>query len=121
MTKTEIAWLAGLLEGEGWFGDFALRSGKRRTPGISLCMTDRDVVERAAKLMGDRHVSHLPAKPPRQAKYEVRLSGGPAISVMRTVLPYMGERRGEAIETLLWLYEGVDFRKPYRLKKDDAL
>jgi hypothetical protein len=47
LSKVDIAWLAGLLEGEGSF----MRGKRKDAPGISLAMTDRDVVERAAKLL----------------------------------------------------------------------
>lgn len=114
MTEIEIAWLAGLFEGECWFGDLKLGSGTRRTPTISITMTDQDVIEHVAELLG-RKVYVARPKPPRQKTYTVRMSGEPAISVMKLVLPYMGKRRREKIEEMLWLYEDVEFRKPYRI------
>jgi len=48
--KTAIAWTAGLLEGEGSFG----MSG--RSIAIGINMTDRDVIDRIAGVLGG-HIS----------------------------------------------------------------
>ena len=45
----DIAWLAGLLDGEGSFSVIANGSA----PGIKLGMKDKDIVERAALLMSN--------------------------------------------------------------------
>src|SRR5215472_89670 len=47
---TFIPWLAGLLEGEGYFGtvtNWVARKGYRY-PRVGIKMTDRDVIERVA-------------------------------------------------------------------------
>ncbi len=46
--NVDIAWLAGLVEGEGSF------HMSTRSIAIILTMTDRDVVERAATLLNGR-------------------------------------------------------------------
>lgn len=52
MTEIETAWLAGLLEGEGYFGTInSWVSGRcYRYPRIGVNMTDRDVIDRVATL-----------------------------------------------------------------------
>ena len=47
MDKIQTAWIAGLLEGEGYFGF----SKTRRFPYVSIEMTDRDVIQRASIVM----------------------------------------------------------------------
>ena len=93
MTNTETAWLAGLLEGEGCFTF-------NRTARVILGMTDRDVVERAAKLMKS---STLAKRLLSSGKtfFSVALCGRRACDLMIAVLPYMGERRRVKIESLL--------------------
>jgi hypothetical protein len=49
-----LAWLAGLLEGEGSF--IAARFGNHSYPRISVTMGDRDVLERAMTLMPGSHM-----------------------------------------------------------------
>lgn len=57
MTEIEVAWLAGLLEGEGSFGldTRALHKYKVSTappaPYIKISMVDKDVIERVAVLV----------------------------------------------------------------------
>lgn len=51
----DIYWLAGLLEGEGAFcvrGKLSNDGSKGAYPVIQVGSTDRDVIMRAAKLMG---------------------------------------------------------------------
>jgi hypothetical protein len=102
---TAAAWLAGLLEGEAWFGE-RRSEGRSPRPMIALKMTDRDVVERVAEMFGGKAVTRSKPKVGRD-QFTTRVAGVAAISIMRLILPWMGERRREAIEMLLWLYEDV--------------
>lgn len=91
----EILWLAGLLEGEG---SFDLHRG--RYPRIRLGMTDRDVVGRAATLIGAR--VRLTFRPkPYAATWHAEVSGPSAVAVMEAVLPHMGARRSARIAEIL--------------------
>lgn len=93
--RDDLLWLAGLLEGEGAF-DFH----RGRYPRIRLGMTDRDVVGRAATLIGSRvRLSLRPA--PAQATWHTEVSGKRADEVMRAILPFMGSRRSGKIATIL--------------------
>lgn len=47
MRTVDIAWAAGLFEGEG-----CISHSRHGTPTVSLCMTDEDVVKRFAKVVG---------------------------------------------------------------------
>ena len=94
--KKQLAWLAGLLEGEGtfWF--------RNSCAGMRLKMKDYDVVLRAHKIMGgwfDRD------------KYERRknwsrlwfceVSGEQALKAMKWILPFMGKRRSAKINEII--------------------
>jgi hypothetical protein len=50
MKDTELAWLAGLWKGEGSFKKPA--PSAPNLPLVTVSMTDQDVIERAANLMG---------------------------------------------------------------------
>ena len=91
MDPTQIAWAAGLFEGEGCmsFDDNLAR--------IKLSMTDKDVVERFAKIFNLKangpyyysgHRSHY--KP-----YYVTNSKKQSVvrDIVSTLLPYFGDRR----------------------------
>src|SRR5262245_34520344 len=101
MVKTlDIAWLAGILEGEA---SFSLRNG---SPKIQMQSTDKDVVERIAGIFGvPFHDS--PCKPCGPDHYKlvwgISVHGTRAISWMMTLFVLLGERRQakvrEVIET----------------------
>lgn len=93
--ERDLLWLAGLLEGEGTFD-----AHRGRYPRIRLGMTDRDVVGRAATLMGSgvrltlRHA-------PKQPTWHTEISGPRAEAIMRAILPHMGARRSGRIAEVL--------------------
>lgn len=98
MTAAETAWVAGVLEGEGCF-DY---NRTPKYPRIRLEMTDGDVVHRVQALTGGS--IRLPRnRHPSKWKDSVllTLNGDRAVSVMRAIRPWMGERRQEKIDTLL--------------------
>lgn len=88
-----IAWLAGLLEGEGSFA----RGPHAR---INLAMTDVDVVRRAADLMGGAEVYAIPV-PGQKTRYQFGVYGPTAAGWMMTLWPFMGARRRERISEQL--------------------
>lgn len=94
-TESECAWMAGLLEGEAWFG-------LDRGPAIVLRMSDRDVVDRVAVLWGGRKVDCLkPGLLGKLDSHRVRIGGRKAQEVMRRIRPWLGERRAARVDELL--------------------
>lgn len=94
-TTEDLIWLAGLLEGEG---SFDLHKGKY--PRIRVGMTDRDVVGRAATLLGAQVRTTLRPKP-LSATFHAEVSGARAAEAMAQLLPHMGARRSSKIATVL--------------------
>jgi hypothetical protein len=93
----DIAWLAGLLEGEGYFG--VNRSGTGTYPTITLEMTDEDVVRRAAAALGAIRVTRDEPRDGRwRTTYVATISGSAAAEWMRRLRPLMGRRRTQAID-----------------------
>jgi hypothetical protein len=94
----DIAWLAGLLEGEGWFG---LKD--KKWPVIGLQMTDCDIVIRAAFLLGVKS----PEKPyywkrkNHKPTWKCGIYGSRAIGWMMTLYQFLGERRREKIRFII--------------------
>ena len=103
LSAVDLAWLAGLLEGEVWFGVQHNNSGTSMTQRVNLAMTDRDVVERAAGLMGGK--IETCRRPPFKNIYRIQLSGANARSVMRVVRPLMGRRRSSRIDEIMAISE----------------
>ena len=116
LSSINIAWLAGLLEGEGSF----YASKRSTTPVIFLGMTDRDVVARAHALLGaaatvstihqHKRLAHHGARKPM---YRFEINGGAAASWMMTLYPFLGERRRARVQALLQRWRTAPF--PSRL------
>jgi hypothetical protein len=93
--RDDVLWLAGLLEGEGTFD---LHRG--RYPRVRVGMTDRDVVGRAATLIGSGVRLTLKRKP-YASTWHAEVSGPKATAVMKAILPHMGARRSGRIAEIL--------------------
>lgn len=111
MTETELAWLAGILEGEGSFILSTSRWGGRkyRYARIALSMTDRDVVERARLISGADCKLFEPAvkKANRKQQYRLWIDGKNAVRLMNLLRPLMGARRRAQIDEVLSQHEGL--------------
>jgi hypothetical protein len=65
-------------------------------------MTDRDVVERASQMMNGVSVIRKPGRAKNwQDQWSCHVDGEDALTVMRSVLPFMGERRSFRIQELI--------------------
>jgi hypothetical protein len=98
----DIAWLAGLLEGEGSFSVGVVRKGRqagKRRLQITLMMTDEDVVRRAAAIMKTKlYGPYGPYKTCNKPCWQIHVGAAKAAAWMMTLYSFMGERRKQAIE-----------------------
>lgn len=109
--REEIIWLAGLLEGEGTF--VKAHSGKNSIRA-RLAMTDKDVIETAARVFPPSGpISIRKMEPPYKEAYTISWSGKRAAVLSSTVLPYMHSRRTEKINQLLKLASKIEKRALY--------
>lgn len=90
LTVGDIRWLSGLLEGEGSF------FFRVRAPRLSVGMKDRDVVARAAKLLGGGLWG-----PFKNGMYQTAVVSVVAAGWMMTLYGLMGERRRGQIRRTL--------------------
>lgn len=96
MTQTELAWLAGWLEGEGCF---ELAEG--RYPRVTGTTTDRDIAERARSYAGGS-IYECQRDNGRKLRYDWRIAKrAEAEALMRELLPWMGDRRAAKIMEIL--------------------
>lgn len=102
MRRVDLAWLAGLWEGEGTF--MPGPPSRSHKPVIRLHMTDRDVVEHAANLMVasittiKRRYFHY------KTSYLISLRSARAVAWMTKLRPWMGKRRQKQIDRALACY-----------------
>lgn len=112
LTDTEIAWIAGLIEGEG---SISIRNrGKDRyevstaPPEISIkiAMTDKDVIEKFSKLVDKSYFSLKRKTVTNKTVYQISVSQKEkVIYLLESILPHMGQRRTQRItEALQHLY-----------------
>lgn len=100
--KEELIWLAGLLEGEGHFRFQPLKGKKSCFYNVVLAMIDKDVVERASRIMGSRSVRRINSQRPKWSPtFRTDLYGQHAIALMKQILPFMGQRRAAKIESII--------------------
>ena len=85
----DIAWLGGLLEGEGYF-----YLHDNHYPSIRLGMTDEDTVIKAAILMGSTVYSY-------KNTWITKVSSVRAIQWMFMLYPFLGERRRSRVANVL--------------------
>ena len=104
LSETEIAWIAGILEGEGYFGidnrskDRYEVSKSPPAPFIKISMVDEDIIQRLSKLLDKSYFS--PSRKTIKDKQVYTLHIGEkekVLFILQKILPYMGVRRGERI------------------------
>ena len=100
VTEIEIAWLAGLFEGEAYFG-LDTRSIKRYnvsisppSPFIKLAMVDKDIIERVSKLVNKNYFSPKRLTATGKQVYIVHIGDRKTlIELLPRLLSYFGKRR----------------------------
>ena len=102
ISATNLQWLAGILEGEGYFGmRVSSQQGRSDMPRITLHMTDLDIVQKAALLLGSKVRSYKQDNPKYKEMHETNVFGHRALAWMRVLEPHMGQRRKERIRAIL--------------------
>lgn len=109
LTDAELAWLGGVLEGAGNFWSKYRKDRGRRYPRVTVGATDRDTVETVAHLLGRLvgtepraiYEAKAPSRGSRKVRYQVSVTGAPAVTVMRLVRPLMHSRQAADIDEVL--------------------
>src|SRR4051812_3654464 len=103
-SSTDIAWLAGLLEGEGSFS--ILENGT--APQIKLAMNDSDIVQRAKFLTNHPGPVNTALLKSGNTSYIINICGNLAIQWMMTIYTLMGIRRKAKIREILLNWRGYE-------------
>ena len=120
VTTKEIAWLAGIIEGEGCISLHPARGP--RFPTLHVTMADRDVIERVTTLLrlatGRTYsrevgepikIDRRRRKPTHRDLYTTRIYGNRVVQWLMTIYPLLGvRRRTKAAEVIRTWY-----RAPY--------
>ena len=90
--STQHAWAAGLFEGEGCI----TTSSNGTYPSLQLEMTDKDIVDRFASIMGVGNVRYKDRKDKPSWKPTYRWTiqrKAEVVRILSMFLPYFGDRR----------------------------
>jgi hypothetical protein len=106
MNDGDLAWVAGYLEGEGWFSLFNCnnpRFGLYQYPRVACTSTDLDVLQRLQRLSGvGRIVGRKPREPHHAPPWQWTVSKSrEAVELMEAIYPHLGQRRRAKIDELL--------------------
>lgn len=75
-------------------------------PTISMVTTDRDVVDRVARLLGVNYIQHTrPSNKKWKTQYSVLQRGAKAVALMKMLRELMGARRKQQIDKALSSYK----------------
>lgn len=102
-TREEMAWLAGIFEGEGSI-ILENRSGPREyaTPRLQVNMVDRDVIEHLQAIAGGRVNRQKAQTPDRQDQWRWTLQGFLPVSyVLDRIWPWLHSRRRTRCEEVM--------------------
>ena len=97
----DILWLAGLIEGEGSF-----RGAKNGHVGITLGMTDEDIIDRIARIMRGSKAT-VERKQGYKAIFRFEIYGPKAAGWMMTLYTLMGNRRQAKIRECLKAWKTI--------------
>jgi hypothetical protein len=93
---TDIYWLAGIIEGEGYFG---IRHTKY--PYIQVRMTDLDVIERVNEFFKAKIWTSPPTDVDYKTSYCVRSSHKTSVALIMTIYILLGTRRKKQAKCVL--------------------
>jgi len=112
--SARLAWLAGLLEGEGSF--LAAHFGPHAYPRIRVTMCDLEVLERARDLMTGSHIYDADDRGTESHGWSkawvLTQNGAPAAETMKALRGWMGQRRGRAIDYVLSVWKPIRLVQP---------
>lgn len=103
MSGEEAAYLAGIIDGEGCI------DSPRGNPRIRIKMSDFDVIDRVAALMGAK--TYHEDIPNRKPLLVAQITGQRAVDVLYAIRPWLGIRRAGRATDVIDAYE-VRYPRP---------
>ena len=99
MTELEMAWLSGIFEGEG-----CIAWQKKNSVYLSISMTDKDVIEKVAKITNMGNVYHRSFEHKKDAWVWGVARKSDVVYLLEQMFPFLGERRSlRAAESIVRL------------------
>lgn len=115
-TQLEIAWMAGLFEGEAYFGIEARAKTRYKVstapaaPFIKISMVDEDIISKVAKLLNKSYFSPSRKTITKKTVYTLHVGDRATLSYLYPRLfPYLGARRQKSVQ------KGIDLLNSWEL------
>ena len=122
MKKTDIAYIAGIVDGEGYIGikkDKGYKCQERQTPGyharIQIRMVDEQAIKFIAENLGGWYYKEKPQSDNGRMLYCYQSSDKSTESILKTLLPYLRVKK-ESAKTVLKLRTLQSNGKKYRTR-----
>lgn len=117
----DIAWIAGLFEGEASFYTYTKKRNKGAStsyPEFTIQSVDSDIIQRVAKIMNVVYISNVvPYGSTKQHSFKLRRCGSKAIEWMMTIYSLMGKRRQAKLKQVIIAWKvSIDGRRRARSK-----
>lgn len=110
ISTLDIAWLAGIVEGEGWIGVVRHHNRKNKYPIVAVQMTDKDVIEKVSRLFKTSVRSST--IPSGKVAYSFRVEGHRAAELIMTLYCLLGIRRREQGKRALLVWKSNKVSTP---------
>lgn len=112
LKDTQIAYLAGLIDGEGSFGIMLAGKHRAHVPVLTLCMAHLETVTWVKDLVGVAVAHKRRGGKTRREQWALRISGRKSIELCRRMIPFMITRKEQAeifveYDALGWHYGGA--------------
>lgn len=108
MKVREKAWLAGMIEADGYVTWNRHGKKRRKTPLVAVTNTDLKIIRESARLMKVNHYTdHYGRNKPMHV---VRLAGIRAYKLIKEIFPYMKSKKKMIAERIISHFIPKDFR-----------
>ena len=102
MVDTELAYAAGLFDGEGSISLVRQKTNRSHSPQVSVASNDREVLDWFQKRFGGSIVTKQPRQATHSVSYDWRLTDRRALTFLQLIRPYLvTERKIRRIDLLL--------------------
>ena len=105
-SSNELAYLAGVFDGEGSFGVWSRGKNKKKGYRASIDMTDADVIMKFLVYFQAGHIIFImPRKNHHNPCYRLKVDLEKAVEIVRKMLPYLSKRRQIQFHETVGKYE----------------
>jgi hypothetical protein len=100
LQEWEIAYVAGLIDGEGSIGMYKDGKNKPLRPTLCINMTDKVAIDFALRVLGEGRIRIIPSKQGLKTQYRIKLTSQQANKAVLLLYPYLLVKKKPAKEII---------------------